>query len=840
MEVELGVSKALAELRVKNIKDVNYTLHFDIPARLEQPIEATVDVAFSFTNGAQDLILDFNEKTEMVKKVSVAGSEVPFEFRDGHIIISKNQLQADQNTVSIDFTAGENSLNRNKEYLYTLFVPDRASTAFPCFDQPDIKAIYKLGLTTPKDWNAVANGSLTSQEVKEGKQFYEFEETLPISSYLFSFVAGRFETITETRRGRSMTMYHRETDSVKVKNNVKAIFDLHFSALHWLEDYTEIEMPFPKFDFVAVPSFQYGGMEHPGAILYRASSLFLDETATQNQELSRASLIAHETAHLWFGDLVTMTWFNDVWLKEVFANFMAAKIVNPNFPELNHDLRFLMAHHPRAYTVDRTRGANPIQQELNNLKNAGTLYGAIIYQKSPVIMNHLEQLVGEEQLQNNLKEYLKQYAYGNAGWDELISIIDRDIEQNVTEWSRVWVKEPGRPNVFYNVNFDKEDSTISNMSFFQFAPEGGRKEVWPQKFKVLIAAKDSIKEYEVDLKNQFINLNDMVGTSYPDYIMPNSDGFGYGYFGMREKSTAYLLANVHQINDPLLRGSFWINMWEGMLEEKLAPAALADAMIEALLKEQEALNLDYITSRLSTLYWKFLSPEDRLQLAPKLESVLLNQMLGDSDKNKRTIFYRTFRRIAITENGIEVLRNLWESKLEIDDITLSESDYTQLAYELAVREVDGYQEILNSQLERIKNPDRKARMAFVIKALAHRQEDRDAFFESLKNVANRQHEPWVLEALRYLHHPLRAEQSAQYIGASLDMLEEIQTTGDIFFPKRWLDNTLGGHQSEAAADAVRQFLYRNNRYPKHLKNKILQSSDLLFRAEKIIKKSKAS
>src|SRR6187549_1707521 len=137
-------------------------------------------------------------------------------------------------------------------------------------------------------------------------------------------------------------------------------------------------------------------MEHPGAIFYNANGLLLDESATQDQMLGRASVIAHETAHMWFGDLVTMQWFNDVWMKEVFANFMAAKIVNPSFPEVNHELRFLLSNYPQAYQIDRTAGSNPIRQPLANLDEAGQLYGAIIYQKAPIVMRQLEMIVGEK------------------------------------------------------------------------------------------------------------------------------------------------------------------------------------------------------------------------------------------------------------------------------------------------------------------------------------------------------------------------------------------------------------------------------------------------------------
>ena len=191
-------------------------------------------------------------------------------------------------------------------------------------------------------------------------------------------------------------MFHRETDAQKVARNRDAIFDLHAAALDWMEQYTGIPYPFGKFDFVLVPAFQFGGMEHPGAIFYNACGLMLDESATENQKLDRASTIAHETSHMWFGDLVTMRWFDDVWMKEVFANFMAAKIVNPSFPNINHELRFLLAYYPSAYDVDRTAGTNPIRQPLANLDEAGTLYGAIIYQKAPIVMRQLETLVGAD------------------------------------------------------------------------------------------------------------------------------------------------------------------------------------------------------------------------------------------------------------------------------------------------------------------------------------------------------------------------------------------------------------------------------------------------------------
>ena len=295
----------------------------------------------------------------------------------------------------IDFVAGDAALNRNPDFLYSLFVPARAHLAFPCFDQPDLKARWTLKLTVPDGWKALANGAEVDADVRErAARDRRFGETEPLSTYLFAFAAGRFSIETAERGGRTFRMFHRETDAAKVARNRDAIFDLHASALGWLERYTGIPYPWGKFDFLLVPSFQFGGMEHPGAVFYNASGLLLDQSATQNQKLGRASVIAHETAHMWFGDLVTMKWFNDVWMKEVFANFMAAKIVNPSFPEINHDLRFLLAHYPSAYEIDRTPGTNAIRQRLDNLNEAGSLYGAIIYQKAPIVMRQLETHAG--------------------------------------------------------------------------------------------------------------------------------------------------------------------------------------------------------------------------------------------------------------------------------------------------------------------------------------------------------------------------------------------------------------------------------------------------------------
>src|SRR6266540_1735417 len=442
----VGIPSSVAERRAAIISNVRYSLTVSIPENVAERVTGRNVIHFDLSDNAVPLVIDFAASKDHVKALAANGSPA-FDFVNGHIVVPAGSLKKGENSIAIEFVAGDASLNRSADFMYTLFVPARAHLAFPVFDQPNLKARWTLTLDVPDKWVAAANGAELDATTSNGRTKHTFTETQPLPTYLFAFIAGDFKVETAERNGRTFHMFHRETDAAKVVRNKDAIFDLHARAIQYMEQYTGIPYAFGKFDFVMIPAFQFGGMEHVGKILYNAPAMLLEESATQNQFLGRASTISHETAHMWFGDLVTMQWFNDVWMKEVFANFMAAKIVNPSFPEVNHELRFLLAHYPGAYEVDRTAGANPIRQALDNLDEAGSLYGNIIYQKAPIVMRHLEGLMGEETFHDGLREYLKTHAFGNATWNDLIDVLDKRTPVDLKTWSHVWVEEPGRPRI---------------------------------------------------------------------------------------------------------------------------------------------------------------------------------------------------------------------------------------------------------------------------------------------------------------------------------------------------------------------------------------------------------
>lgn len=819
-ELQPGVSIELAEFRKQVVSEIEYTLHLIIPEDKDLPISGKNVITFSLSENSRDLALDFREKAESLSAININGSDTDILFENEHILLPKSLLTTGSNTVSIEFKAGETSLNRNPEYLYTLFVPDRARTAFPLFDQPNLKANYTLSLELPQNWKAVSNAPLEAKTEKDSTTLWSFEPSDLISSYLFSFVAGEFETITRTVDGYEMTLLHRETDGDKVERNMDDIFQLHASSIKWLEDYTGIKYPFKKFDFALIPSFQYGGMEHVGAIQYRASSLFLDEAPSESRLLGRASLIAHETAHMWFGDLVTMDWFNDVWTKEVFANFMAAKIVNPSFPNINHDLNFLVRHYPSAYSVDRTTGANPIRQELPNLNEAGTLYGAIIYNKAPIMMRQLELLVGEETFREGLQEYLSTYAFTNATWPDLISILDQKSTADLKTWSEVWVNTPGRPT------FEIQKDEYISMEVRQIDPEG-KNRVWPQTFEFMTDHYDELHTYTTRSRSDlsFVDLR-----SFPGKLFNNSNGYGYGLF-----SANIELLEDWKVLDDVAKGSLLINIYENMLEGTLDASEYLDRLIEIIPEEENQLVLNLALGHLRTIYWNVFDDEVRLARSEELEQLMWQTMLTQQESSRKKIFFNTYRSIVLTPSGIDNLYSVWSKEQDVKDLILSENDYISIAGVLSIKSPEKANDIISEQLSQIKNSDRKRRFEFIAPSLSNNSETRDSFFESLALEENRQTESWVLSALGNLHHPLRISDSEKYILPSLELLEEIQVTGDIFFPGRWTGVTLGNYNSDTAVETVRDFLGSQPNYNNQLRMKILQSADMLFRVNEIHK-----
>lgn len=824
--LEKGISLDLATYRKQQVSNVQYQLKFDIPKTKAEAIQSELKITASISNLKHDLILDFNEEKSNIKTIRVNGKSTEINHENEHIIISKKDLLKGENDIEIDFIAGELSLNRNDEFLYTLLVPDRASTLFPCFDQPDIKANYKLTITAPKDWKVLCGAFEKEQIEKDDFIEHRFNKTDKMSTYLFSFVAGKFSEAIQNPGAFDMRLLYRENSKEKIDQSVNEIFKIHQNSLDFLEDYTAYKFPFQKMDFATIPPFQYGGMEHVGAIQYRESSLFLDKNATQNRKLGRAKLIAHETSHMWFGDLVTMKWFNDVWMKEVFANFMADKIMNPVFPEVNHGLQFAMTHYPSAYSEDRTQGTNAIRQYLGNLKNAGSLYGRIIYNKAPIMMRQLENVLGKEAFKNGIQEYIKTYANTNADWNELVSILDKNSEDDIKKWSEVWVNSSGRPIITDEIKYENEK--ITSFKIHQHAEDKTDK-LWTQSFKVGFVYKNKIEVLNTTISDKEFDFKEAIGLEKPTQIIYNYNGFGYGVFPV----DINLIDQIKNIKDDLARGYSYINLFENFLSKKMNSDAAFITFLNGLLVEKNELISNYLSGRISSVYWTFFNENQRKKNQPLIEKKVLKLLESNIPANMKRTLFGLYRSVAVSERGKEVLYAVWSKKKQIKNLYLNENDFAGIASQLAIYQHPKANQILEEQQTRISNPDRLKRFKWLLLTLTDDENVRNNFMYSLYQKENREKESWVQSALGNIHHPLRQKSGVKHLKACLEILEEIQLTGDIFFPKGWLSSSVGRYSSKEAYDIVQTFLNENPTYNPILKKKLLQTVDNLFRAQEI-------
>lgn len=766
VRIEKGVSNALAIQRKATITDVHYDLSFFIPTTRSEAVTGIETISFN-KKGDEDLQIDF--QGEINGDITVNDTPITAVCQDEHLLIPQDALREGRNSITIRFTSLDNALNRNDDYLYTLFVPDHARSVLPCFDQPDMKATYNLTLTLPKEWTAISNGmsvhadndlesNSDSTAITHKKMTFNTSELLP--TYLFSFTAGKFKEKTEQRDGKDITILYRETNPDKV-GQLPVVFDEITLSLKWLEDYTGISYPFQKYGCVILPGYQFGGMEHPGCIQFRDATIFLGKDATPDEEFNRLQLIAHETSHMWFGDLVTMKWFDDVWTKEVFANFMADKIAKEQFPDINYDLNFLKTHYIPALATDRTDGTHPIQQQLENLNQAGLLYGNIIYHKAPVMMRKLEEKMGNAYMQEGLRVYLKKYSYNNSTWDDLIQILDSvRPEADIVVFDREWVKGKG------------------------------------------------VKTVEWSMEKGLPNPN---GTDYARYLLKDSN-----------EVTRYITLFGETPPEAQQRLAYAMTLYENFLAHRATCLQVFDALWKITDEKNEQV-LSVCSSYLLDVLGYFPDTE-RFEK----EKILLQAADSHPVSSFRLSLWRWLSTSALSETVNGQVKEKWE-KQQLS--FLNERNQMSMAYHLAMSFPEQWKEILDKQRERLTSDDRRKEFDFVSRACNPDTTVQAELFRSLLLAENRTIEPYASGMLQLLNNYRREPFNNRFIRPGLDILEEVQQTGDIFFPLDWCNALLGGHKTKESKAEVERFMKDNPNYPTSLKNKLLQAAFMLLNRE---------
>ncbi len=838
------------------------------------------------------------------------------------------------------------------EYIYSLFVPSDASTAFPVFDQPDLKARFTLDVLMPAEWKAISNekwnGIVTMRQCEvlpPTKSFsvilnsqtkpntvnstgiktsstnpfdacnineFGFAETKPISTYVFAFAAGPFAEVADdgsvpravatgaVERGTQTNtdsnkksapvataqgtdkmaadvktrIYVRKSQAAKFKPHAAEVFRLNREGIRYLETYFDYKFPFPKYDLVLIPEFPFGGMEHAGATFLREDRVIFPTEPTKNDHITRANLIFHEAAHQWFGDTVTMRWFDDLWLKEGFAEFMAYKTLEKVMPEYNAWKIFYERNKQAAYLTDSTKGTTPIYQEISNLNAAKSAYGNIVYRKAPSFLKQAEFYIGPDKFQTAVRAFLKKHEFKNAEWTDLVKEFEVASGSDLKDWATDWVtkrgmftfskdvKTPGK----YEIKLFKIpiDPIIELQAKHILADDN----VKPRsKFKVLVVSEKGERNiYDVPMKGDSV----LIKVKKYDLIFPNYQDYGYGIFLLDDKSRDYVLKNIHNEKDDFLRTMMWGSLWDSVREAELAPEVYVELVVENLSKSnaftrEAALNstnngaaengrtpgaftrkrvtltdtltetdestIQTLLGRVSTAMTYYLSDTQRNELAPKVEAVLIERMQNAPTPGQRITFYRAFMNIASTVNAKQKLKEILDFKFKISDTKLKTKDKFDIVAKLLILGDKDAPKLL-AELEKTETSDEAKRYAYAAKSGIASAENKAKFwndFTANKDIS----ESWIEAAFGPFNSPRHAELTLPYLEKAFAELPNLKRSRKIFFVNGWLAAFIGGQRSEQALSIVNKFLTDNPNLDKDLRLKILENVDLIERAVKI-------
>ena len=823
-----GVSHRLAERRAAQISAVRYALQFDVTRR--DTLVGHARIVFT-RRGGGDVVLDFRG----LSFAQVVANEQPITPRaeNGHLVIAAQALRDGENEVRLSFRsaiapAGASVIRvhdavDNADYLYTLLVPADANQLFPCFDQPDLKGRVSIALTTPRGWTAIANGPLMHVDSSAALTF-RFAESEPISTYLVAFAAGPWTVRSATIDGRAISLYVRASRSREVESDT--LIALNARAIAWLEKYSAQPYPFQKFDFVLAPAFPFGGMEHPGAVFYNEESFIYRERPTLSQLLGREATIFHEVAHQWFGDFATMRWFDDLWLKEGFATYLAAVMQTDLSPRANAWKTFYLRNKPAAYAVDASTGTTPVWQQLENLDQAKSNYGAIVYNKAPGILKQLNYLVGDTAFRDGLRRYLREHPYGNASWRDLLVAVGGAANRRLDDWGASYILRPGMPLLTQHVTVrggKAERVTIEQRPVRALSGPSP----WPVRVEVLLGyANAPAVRIPVELRGRVTTVP-VKGRRAPDYVFANARDYGYALVQLDDRSVRWLELHIGDVPDDFLRAMLWGALWDQVRDAQLDPARFARAALRELPHESDEQIAPVLLGRLSRAVTAYLSAREREIIRPELERVLLANA-NDSTRSYgvRKNHLDTYIALAHSPSALATLDALLDST-SAAGAPLRPPTRWAIVTTLVARAAPTAEVRLAAEARRDSTTEGRRR-GFVAGAAKPDSATKARYWT--RYFGDRElNEDWVTASLRSFHDPEHDELTRDYLVPALDSLPWIQQNRRIFFLGAWVSAALDGQRSTESLAAVDDMLRRRASLPRDLREKILQSRDELER-----------
>ena len=619
----------------------------------------------------------------------------------------------------------EDENGNQKIMACTQFEPTDARRAFPCWDEPEIKSTFEIMLSVPKEMEAISNMPINKEEVSENnyKKVY-FDKTPIMSTYLLAFIIGDLDKCTTIAENNV------EINIWATKHNVihgEFALQVAKDLLKYYNEYFQIDYPLPKLDHLAIPDFAAGAMENWGAITYREVALLFDEKNSAPATKQRiAEIVAHEMAHMWFGDLVTMKWWNDLWLNESFASWMATKAIDHLFPEWNMWTQFIYTDYNSGLSLDGLENSHPIVQAVNNPSEINQLFDAISYSKGASIIRMLETYVGEDKFRDGLRQYMQLYKYSNAEGNNLWECIQEASETEIIPMMESWTKQTGYPVI--NITWESDSRLSLNQERFLYSNKTNLPDTWLVPISIvsgknmdkvdsfILDSNSTTIDAAADTNNGFMKVNyDTAGfyrVNYPkehwknlselinkqllkptDRLSIQSDA--YALAKARKISATVFLELIKSYNnekdfgvwsdltnnmrsiDLLLRKTELGKIYKNMCVETLKPigeklgweVSPNEGHLESLLRTTILSSLgsfgdeDTINKSLELLEQFF---SDKISLAPELRSIVYNLSAQTGDKSIYNLILDRARKEQLQEEKLRLYASL--CRVENDEL----------------------------------------------------------------------------------------------------------------------------------------------------------------------------
>tara|TARA_R110002033_G_scaffold6754_1_gene25884 strand:- start:14 stop:2506 length:2493 start_codon:yes stop_codon:yes gene_type:complete len=573
------------------ISNAQYELTFFLSEHSQFSAKSVVN--FDLSSVPKALTLDLNKAN--IKQFIINGTKVYPNYNGAYIVLNQSLLVDGHNTVEVEFTR-EHSTNGEglhrfvdpvdgKVYLYSHFEPAAAQQMFAVFDQPDLKASYQINVHAPKDWQVISAMRETNIVDQGETNLWTFPATPKLSPYNFSMHAGPYH-VWEDNSGRyPMRLFSRQ--SVADQVSPQDWFTYTKQGLDFFDRYFGIAYPFKKYDQVLVPDFLYGAMENAGAITFSEDRFLFNAAMTAEQKERLAGVIMHEMAHQWFGDLVTMKWWNGLWLNESFASFMGTLATSEATEFSNAWRSFYAKGKQAAYHQDSLVTTHPIEVPVATSKNAFDNIDAITYQKGASTIKQLRHLLGEDIFRRGVSQYLTQYSYQNAELNDFINSLATASGRDLSQWTKEWLYAAGVNTI--KAQYTCQGGQINSFALVQTAdsqfPTLREQRVQIGLFNKNRYELEKQQVIAVTYKGAYTKVDQLIGEVCPDLVYPNYDDWGFVKVELDTSSFNTAKQSLGQVSDPLLRSMLWQSMWDSVIDgntsmEQFLNIALINAPLE--------------------------------------------------------------------------------------------------------------------------------------------------------------------------------------------------------------------------------------------------------------------